>query len=286
MKKILKLVITVAIIVAIFFGVRALANNVGTGNSVYSYFQNSDNNVSLKKSKVEENLAEPFAYILSDAHSGSVKTEVKQSLQSGELYKYRLILQRCEKMSSDYIRMSALSINFSKDLQQKVTNAHKSYLEKLEVLSQKANSLKKLVQTVVNPNADDFESYFNDVVSQYKIVVKQYSSLCSALDNLVTKDVYNNTALPYNLCLNQIDSQMLAYAMENPTLIDDTLKMFENTGALKSAQIDEKLALALSNVDNLQDLLKAEDKSSFLDSQTNTDLDYIAQKLFNITKGA
>lgn len=286
MKKILKIVITIAIIVAIFFGVKALAGNVGGDNGVYTYFATADNSKVLKKSQIEKNLTEVFDYILSGEHSSSISDEVKQSLESGQMYTYRLFVEQFEVLSTDYISATALSVEHSKNLQTDAINAHKNYVASLNKLYSSSNILANHIKKVAMPNANDIESYFNNVVADYKSVVEKYSALCVSLNSIVKKDVYNGKMMAYNLTLDELESKMLAFAVDDALLVEDAQTLIGNIKTLKSTNVDEKLVLALSQLDNIDNLFKSTDKTSYVNSIENKNLQYVAQILFNISKGA
>lgn len=285
MKKILKFVITIAIIVAIFFGIKALVGNSGSNNGTYTYFASAENNKSLKKSQIEKELTEVFDYITSGEHAGSISDEVKQSLESGELYNYRLFVEQYEILSTDYINATALSVKNSSNLQAETINAHKDFVASLNKLYSSSKILGNHIKKVAMPNVNDFESYFNDIVADYKIVVEKYSVLCTKLNNLVKKDVYNGSMMSYNLTLDELETKMLSFALNNNAIMEDAKTMTQNITALKSNQTNEKFVLALSQVKDIDSLLKAEDKISFVNSSQDENLQLIAQVLFNISKG-
>ncbi len=285
MKKILKFVITIAIIVAIFFGIKALAGNSGSNNGTYTYFASAENSKSLKKSQIEKELTEVFDYITSGEHAGSISDEVKQSLESGELYNYRLFVEQYEILSTDYINATALSVENSSNLQAETINAHKDFITSLNKLYSSSKILGNHIKKVAMPNVNDFESYFNDIVADYKIVVEKYSVLCIKLNNLVKKDVYNGSMMSYNLTLDELETKMLSFALNNNAIMEDAKTMTQNIVALKSNQTNEKFVLALSQVKDIDSLLKAEDKTSFVNSSQDENLQLVAQVLFNISKG-
>ena len=281
MKVFLRILITVAVVIAIVLGVRAL---VGDSNRTEAYvFENLSWKTECSSAGINQNLNGFYEYKENNPDqfgAGGVYEELNTTLIEGQYVKIDGLYQKAEALFIELKNQSALAREVSKSAQNDVIDSYEDFLKAVENEKAACESLKKLFNATPVPNADDLTDVFGDVVSAYENAL---NSLVAVNDNLriyVLKEVYSNKLTSFESIKTSLKVQMMNAYSQNKNLESDMNLLFDNLDLLDDVSKQE-LLISYSNIESIVEFLKAENKATYV-ANTNDNLKKVANLLFGI----
>ena len=288
MKKLLRFVITIAIIIGIVFGIKYLVGNNDNGRYAYTKLTSANAVESIGKSNIEQGLDKFDNYLKDTNKSPLIPDSVKESSTSGEFYNLRQLIDIEHSMFNYFYQKSALVTKQTKDLANSAVASYDAVVKQIDVLKQSVVSLTdNYLVKVENPNKDDFQAIFNEMVAEYKKVVELISKLNYDMDKLVLQDYFGGNKIDINYIQNDISAQVIYAGMQTNEEIDFAKinEPLNNAKALssKSKQEQQKFVMAYSDVDNLLGYIQSSDKAEFVKNLPNkASYEEVGKTIFNI----
>lgn len=281
MKGILRFLITIGLVVGIFFGVKALINNQ---HSIDYVFNNLEWKVNYSADSLKSDLSKLYSYMDSNGSrfsTGGDLESLKQSIETnGEYYNIDLLYQKSQALFNTYKNQSALVKRVSKGTQNDVMDNYKAFVSKIEAQKTASDALGNFIEKITNPNANDFQFYFNQVKNAYKGSLKALAKLNESLRTYILTDVYDNNLQGFEKIKANLITEMIFDYCENNALQADMNKLFEKLDGLTSSEQMQFVTL-YARIDNVSSLLKAENKSGYI-ANGSENLKNIAKMLFDV----
>ena len=287
MKKLLRFVITIAIIIGIVFGIKYLVGNSDNGKYAYAKLTSANAIETISKSNVEKGLDKFDNYLKNESTKALVPESVKQSSENGKFYNLRLLLEKQQPLLTYFYQKSALISKQTKDLAKKAVSSYEDVTKQIEVLRQSVVSLTdNYLESVSNPNKDDFEEIFNEMVAEYKKVVELISKLNYDMDKMILKDYFGGNKIDISYIQNDISVQVMYAGLQNETVdfakINEPLEKAKTLSSL-SKQEQQKFVVAYSDVDNLLGYIQSSNKAEFVKNLPNkASYEVVGKTIFNI----
>ena len=291
MKKFLKFVITIAIIIGIVFGIKYLVENKDSGKYTYAKLTSGKAIEKISKSNIESGLDKFDNYLKDESKKGYVPESVKSSCaENGEFYNLRLLIEKEQSIFVYFYHKSALVTKQTKDLEKNAVSSFEEVVKQIDVLKQSVLSLTdNYLEIVAEPNSHDFESCFNDMVTEYKKVVESISKLNYDMDKIVLQDYFAGNKVDLGYAQMDISTQIIyAYTQTKSGEKIDFAKINEplaRKNALNSLskQEQQKFIMAYSDIDNLMGFIQSGDKAAFVKDLANrASYEEIGKTIFNI----
>lgn len=306
MKKILRFIITIAIIIGIVFGVKYLVDNSGDNKYAYVKLLNAKATETICKSNIESGLDTLDNYLQDSTKLANVPDSVRASCEeNGEFYCLReLVTENLaikESYETEYMagtseqslftyffNQMALITTYSKDSEQTVVSNYNSAVEQIDALKQSVASLNEFLNTVTAPNKSDFEAFFNKMLAEYKKTAIQISKLVYSMDTLVVQDHLNGNMVDISYIQKDVSALVIYAGLQTDGTIDfeqinTPLKNAKTLSSL-TTQEQQELILAYNNISNLLGYIQSSDKAEFIkDFPNKASYETVGKVIFGIT---
>lgn len=276
MKKILKWIITIAIVIAIVFGVKSCVNKSTTSTKVYDSLTTSALS-KINSAAMTNNLSELVAYVENHKNDSNFPAQVKTSFESGEIHSLLSLYSECSGFVDELKTVSAL--------QSKATNSLALIKEQLTKTTDSMDALQTIVQTFMSYlnssttlSEDNFNYYYKQVESGVNDTLKNYASLAKHLADFAHEDVLDSVIVEADFALVYLKSNILYFACQNTTLLNDYATLKTNLSSINQ----QEFLVQLNNCDDVRTLLSSTDKQEFLKNHDTESYKYLAKVLFNV----
>lgn len=268
MKKLLKFIITIAIIIGIVFGIKYLVGNADNGKYVYTKLTSANAIETISESNVEKGLKKFDKYL--EDEKDLVPDNVKKSTgENGEFYSLRQLLSNEQTLFTYFYQKSALVTKQTKDLANNAVSSYEKLEKQIDNLKQSITNLTdNYLDKVSKPNKNDFETIFNKMVAEYRKVVDLLAKLNLDMDNLILQDYFGGNTIDISFIQNDISVQVMYAGLQTEKVDFATINnILTNVGQLKQEQKD--FILAYSDIDNLLGYIQSSDKAEFVKDLPN-----------------
>lgn len=277
MKKVLRFIITIAIVIGIVFGIKYLVDKGDDGKSIYVELTDKNIVAAASQSNIEKGLDKFDNYLNSEETEALVPEKVRTSSTSGELFRLRQIVNYQQSLLRYFYEKSALIKSPTKDLANNVMSSYEQLAKQIGALNQSVTGLTdNYLAKVANPNASDFEYKFNQMTNEYKKVVNLFAKFNYDMDKLVSKDCFDNNKVDLTYIQNDISAQVVYAGFQaNQDTVDynGINEQLNNVQTLKSKlsteQAKQKFIVDYNNVDNLLGYLQSSNKAEFIKDLPN-----------------
>lgn len=289
MKKLLRFVITIAIIIGIVFGIKYLVGNTDNGKYVYTKLSSANAVETISKSNVEKGLDKFDSYLKNESKQAFIPDNVKtSSSENGEFYSLRQLLSNEQTLFTYFYQKSALVTKQTKDLTNNAVSSYEKLEKQIDSLKHSIiNLTDNYLDKVSNPNKDDFETIFNEMVAEYKKVIEYLATLNYDMDKMILKDYFDDSKIDISFIQNDISVQVIYAGLQTTEKVDfakinEPLKRVKTLSSL-SKQEQQKFVVAYSDVDNLLGYIQSSDKAEFIKNLPNkASYEEIGKTIFNI----
>lgn len=277
MKTTLKYLITIAIIIGIIFGVRAIILNKNQNLNVYNTLS-QERLDKINNQKMQQSVSGMSKYYNDNKSSNNIPAEIKQSWESGEMHFYLTIYADCDNYLSSLKPLVALSSN-SNDYHNSINQALDKTYDSLKAQNETASQLNNYLNGG-NVEESNLNFYYNALVNSVKQTTKNYSNLLKSISDFIYNNVYNRTTTNIDFVKAYVKINMANCTIDNLELLSDYSKLSVN-----SNNINEEFMLKFNQCNNINNLLSATNKIEFLEQANNESYNYIAKVLFNVEVG-
>lgn len=291
MKKLLRFIITIAIIIGIVFGIKYLAERHGGNNSAYSTLTSSHAMQTISKTNIESGLDKFDAYLADERTKSLVPSEIVTSSESGELHNLRLLLDEQQPLFEYFYKKSALITKHTKDLTNATIASYNKVTSQIEQLKKATTSLTvDYLDVVPDPQADDFKNLFNTMVAEYKKVVEAIAQLNYDIDKLVVKDYLGGNKIDIEYVQKDVTTQIIYANLQ--TTLEGKIEFAKITEPLQNAkqlssktrEEQQKFMVAYGDIDNFVSYIQSNDKAEFVKNLPNkASYEEVGKVIFNIS---
>ena len=293
MKKLLRFIITIAIIIGIVFGIKYLVGNTDNGKYVYTKLSSAKAIETISKTNIEKGLNK-FDDYLKDANKqvyipDNVKTS---SSENGEFYNFRQLLSKEQSLFTYFYQKSALVTKQTKDLTKNAVSSYEKLEKQIDSLTQSViNLTDNYLDKVSSPNKNDFEAIYNKMVAEYKKVIECLTNLNYDMDKMILQDYFDGHKIDIEYIQNDISVQVIYAGLKTTETVkfDKINEALANVNALssKSKLEQQKFIVAYSDIDNLLGYIQSSDKAEFVKNLPNkASYEEIGKTIFNIDASA
>lgn len=220
MKKFLRIIITLAIIVGIVFGVSYLVKQNRTEDYLFTTLATKKDSDTIVKTSGENNLNKVIEFINNTDNEKKVDESVKTSVaDGGRLDCLQTIYDKCDDNFNYYFNLLCLDKSGNNAGQDQILNYYDQIVEQIKVQQTALNRVYNMTTNTDTLNKADFKGAFNKFVNQYAQTVKLYANMCESLRTYILNGIYNGINVEKEFVYNEISTKMNVFALDNEKLL-------------------------------------------------------------------
>lgn len=269
MKKFLKIIITVAIIVGIVFGVRYLVGQNRTEDYLFTTLTTKKEKDSINKASGENNLSAVLSFINNTDNSSKVDERVKLSiLDGGRLDCLQTIYEECDENFNYYFNLLCLDKGGNKSGQDKILNYYDQIVEQIKEQQSALNRVYTMTTKTSTLNKADFKGAFDKFVNQYAQTVKLYANMCESLRTYILNGIYNGINVEKQFVYNEISTKMNVFALDNEELLVRAKTIID---AKQSNSMPIVYINFYQQLDDFDEFIKSENINAFIETKEDVE---------------
>lgn len=220
MKKFLRIIITLAIIVGVVFGVSYLVKQNRTEDYLFTTLATKKDSDTIVKTSGENNLNKVIEFINNTDNKNKVDDTVKTSVaDGGRLDCLQTIYEKCDENFNYYFNLLCLDKSGNNAGQDQILNYYDQIVEQIKVQQSALNRVYTMTTKTSTLNKADFKGAFNKFVNQYAQTVKLYANMCESLRTYILNGIYNGINVEKEFVYNEISTKMNVFALDNEELL-------------------------------------------------------------------
>lgn len=269
MKKFLRIIITLAIIVGIVFGVSYLVKQNRTEDYLFTTLATKKDSDTIVKTSGENNLDKVVEFINNTNNDSKVDGSIKTSVaDGGRLNCLQTIYKKCDENFNYYFNLLCLDKSGNNAGQDQILNYYDQIVEQIKAQQTALNRVYNMTtKTSTLINKADFKGAFNKFVNQYAQTVKLYANMCESLRTYILNGIYNGINVEKEFVFNEISTKMNVFALDNEVLLVRAKTLIEKS----HSDTDDEYSIInkYKQLDEFDEYMKAEDESAFLEDKEN-----------------
>lgn len=220
MKKFLRIIITLAIIVGIVFGVSYLVKQNRAEDYLFTTLATKKDSDTIVKTSGENNLNKVIEFINNKDNEDKVDESVAKSVaDGGRLDCLQTIYEKCDENFNYYFNLLCLDKSGNNAGQDQILNYYDQIVEQIKVQQTALNRVYTMTTKTSTLNKADFKGAFNKFVNQYAQTVKLYANMCESLRTYILNGIYNGINVEKEFVYNEISTKMNVFALDNEKLL-------------------------------------------------------------------
>lgn len=270
MKKFLRIIITLAIIVGVVFGVSYLVKQNRTEDYLFTTLATKKDSDTIVKTSGENNLNKVIEFINNTDNANKVDDTVKISVaDGGRLDCLQTIYEKCDENFNYYFNLLCLDKSGNNAGQDQILNYYDQIVEQIKVQQSALNRVYTMTTKTSTLNKADFKGAFNKFVNQYAQTVKLYANMCESLRTYILNGIYNGINVEKEFVYNEISTKMNVFALDNEELLVRAKTLIEKKHYSTNDDYEYWIRNKYKQLDEFDEYMKAEDEDTFLKDKEN-----------------
>lgn len=270
MKKFLRIIITLAIIVGVVFGVSYLVKQNRTEDYLFTTLATKKDSDTIVKTSGENNLNKVIEFINNTDNKNKVDDTVKTSVaDGGRLDCLQTIYEKCDENFNYYFNLLCLDKSGNNAGQDQILNYYDQIVEQIKVQQSALNRVYTMTTKTSTLNKADFKGAFNKFVNQYAQTVKLYANMCESLRTYILNGIYNGINVEKEFVYNEISTKMNVFALDNEELLVRAKTLIEKKHYSTNDDYEYWIRNKYKQLDEFDEYMKAEDEDTFLKDKEN-----------------